>query len=192
MSMVMAPEVLVGVKVCTAFSDGPINVRLRELGAEVESWPLPAASGEEADSAGAEAAAALPAIGIVVVDAGESFRRSAGAAAVDRLRATIDDAFVVLRSVANASWIEPQSPGGKIVLVAPSADDGEHATAAAAALENTARTLSVEWARYGIRVVAIVPRAGATEDSVAELIAFLASPAGDYFSGCALRPGDLA
>jgi citronellol/citronellal dehydrogenase len=85
-----------------------------------------------------------------------------------------------------------------------------HTGAARAAVENMMRTLSVEWARFGIRLVAVavgqfdtetlrtkypkevvdnvagtVPlgRLG-TEEEMAWLLAFLASPAGDFFSGC--------
>jgi NAD(P)-dependent dehydrogenase (short-subunit alcohol dehydrogenase family) len=53
-----------------------------------------------------------------------------------------------------------------------------------AALENLARTLSVEWARYGITAVALWPGADTTDAELAELACFLISPAGGYFSGC--------
>lgn len=90
-----------------------------------------------------------------------------------------DTAFIATRATANA-WIAADR-GGKVVLVA-SVDDGPQR----AALENLARTLSVEWARYGIRPTAILPGSG---EDVAELVAFLASPAGDYYSGCAFTLG---
>ena len=70
-----------------------------------------------------------------------------------------------------------------IVLIAPPPGDA-HAEAARAGLENMARTLSIEWARRGIRPVAIHPGAVATPAEVAEVAAFLASPAGAYYSGC--------
>jgi hypothetical protein len=89
----------------------------------------------------------------------------------------VDRAFIATRAVATR-WIAEER-GGKVVLVAP-ADDGP----TRAALENLARTLSVEWARFGITPTAILPGEGA-DDAVAELVAFLASPAGDYYSGCA-------
>ena len=47
-------------------------------------------------------------------------------------------------------------PRGLIVLIAPPPGDAHHA-AARAGLENLARTLSIEWARHGIRPVAILP-----------------------------------
>ena len=61
---------------------------------------------------------------------------------------------------------------------------------ARAGLENLARTLSIEWARFGIRTVAILPGDGDQPAEVAELVAFLASPAGDYYSGCHFRMGE--
>ena len=66
---------------------------------------------------------------------------------------------------------------------------GACAGALGAALENLARTLSVEWARYGIRTTAVLPGDGASDEELATLVAYLASPAGDYFSGCAFTPG---
>jgi NAD(P)-dependent dehydrogenase (short-subunit alcohol dehydrogenase family) len=76
--------------------------------------------------------------------------------------------------------------GGRIVLLAPTPDAGEHADAACAGLENLARTLSTEWARYGITTVAIAPGVQAAAEEVAALVAYLAAPAGAYFSGCLL------
>jgi NAD(P)-dependent dehydrogenase (short-subunit alcohol dehydrogenase family) len=70
-----------------------------------------------------------------------------------------------------------------IVLIAPPPGDA-HAAAARAGLENMARTLSIEWARRGIRPVAITPGAATTAGEIAEVAAFLASPAGAYYSGC--------
>ncbi|HEX2359870.1 MAG TPA: SDR family oxidoreductase [Solirubrobacterales bacterium] len=105
---------------------------------------------------------------------------------------------------------------GKVLSVTVSPHMGfpgmVHTGAARAAVENMMRTLSVEWARFGITTVALaigqfdtetlrtkypqaivdnvaktVPlgRLG-TEDEMAWLVAYLASPAGDFFSGCVL------
>jgi NAD(P)-dependent dehydrogenase (short-subunit alcohol dehydrogenase family) len=82
--------------------------------------------------------------------------------------------------------------GGKIVMIAPRAGAGDFAEAAAAALENLARTLSVEWARHGITATALAPGAETTDAELAELVSFLVSPAGDYFSGCRFDLGRLA
>lgn len=72
----------------------------------------------------------------------------------------------------------------KVILVAPRDDAGPHAAALGDGLENLARTLSIEWARFGVRTSALLPGAGASD---AELVAWICSPAGDYLSGTALR-----
>ena len=103
--------------------------------------------------------------------------------------------------------------GGKVLSVTVSPHNGMpglvHSCAARAAVENMMRTLSVEWSRFQIKLVALaagqfdtealrtkypkvvvqnvastVPlgRLG-TESEMAWLIAYLASPAGDFFSG---------
>ena len=102
---------------------------------------------------------------------------------------------------------------GKVISVTLSPHNGMpgmvHSGAARAAVENMMRTLSVEWARHGVRLCAVaagqfdtetlrtkyprevvdnvaatVPlgRLG-TEEEMAWLVAYLASPAGDFFSG---------
>jgi len=106
--------------------------------------------------------------------------------------------------------------GGKIVNVTLSPHHGlpgmTHSSAARAAVENMTRTLSIEWARYNIRLTAIAAGHFATEtlmtkypkvvsegaartvplqrlgepDEHAWLVAYLASKAGDYFSGAIL------
>lgn len=80
--------------------------------------------------------------------------------------------------------MEGERAGGKVVLVAPDPQAGEHARAAAAALENLARTLAVEWARFGVRATVIVPGPRTTDGELGALVAFLASAGGEYFSGC--------
>jgi NAD(P)-dependent dehydrogenase (short-subunit alcohol dehydrogenase family) len=105
--------------------------------------------------------------------------------------------------------------GGKVVNVTLSPHHGlpgmAHSSAARAAVENLTRVLSIEWARFNIRLTAIatghfeteaiqkypkpvrenvartVPlqRLGRPEEQ-AWLVAYLASPAGDYFSGCVI------
>lgn len=75
--------------------------------------------------------------------------------------------------------------GGIVVLIAPR-PAGAWAAALRAALENTARTTSVEWARFGVRPVAVLPGPRTSDEEVDALVAWLLSPAGAYFSGCAL------
>jgi NAD(P)-dependent dehydrogenase (short-subunit alcohol dehydrogenase family) len=99
------------------------------------------------------------------------------------LRACLDTAWNVTRAVVNQAFL-PDARGGRIVYLAPAA--GELVETARAGLENLARTLSVEWARYAINVVCVAPGASTAADEVATLCAYLASPAGAYFSGCEL------
>ena len=130
---------------------------------------------------------------LLVVDAAGVFA-AAGEPARDALGRTMHETWEVTRAVAGA-LIERQRPG-RIVFVAPpelldtgaadAADARTHARATRAGLENLARTTSIEWARYGITIVAITPGPVTTAGTVAALCAYLASPAGAYFSGCVL------
>lgn len=101
------------------------------------------------------------------------------------LRACVDAAWNVTRGVVNHAFL-PSRRGGRIVYLAPRPDAGAYAQAARAGLENLARTLSVEWARHGINAVTIAPGVDSAAGEVAALTAYLASPAGAYFSGCVL------
>jgi hypothetical protein len=113
------------------------------------------------------------------------------ACADDGLRSALDLAWTTVRAVATAAFI-PAERGGRIALIAPPPGDDPGAAGLRAATENLARTLSIEWARYGIRTVAIAPGPGSTDDELAALAAYLFSPAGDYFSGCRLALGEVA
>jgi NAD(P)-dependent dehydrogenase (short-subunit alcohol dehydrogenase family) len=138
------------------------------------------------------AAAALGRVDTLACDAAGPFVAAGGG--LGGLRVGLDGAWNATRAVANAAWrpaaggseAAGASPpaGGKLVLLAPRPGAGAHAGALAAALENLARTLSVEWARYGIRTSAILPGDGASDEELATLAAYLASAAGDYYSGC--------
>jgi citronellol/citronellal dehydrogenase len=87
-----------------------------------------------------------------------------------------------------------------------------HSGAARAAVENMMRTLSIEWARFGIRLCAVAAGQFDTEvlrtkyppqvaenvhrtiplgrlgtpEEMAWMVAHLASPAGDFLSGCVI------
>jgi NAD(P)-dependent dehydrogenase (short-subunit alcohol dehydrogenase family) len=173
----------------------PATVRdaCAELGASVHVCepPLGADSLEGAEAAMDEAVERALSEGgdvqLLVVDCGALFEAGAasGAAALgDCLLA----AWNATRAVATRAFLERDGGGGRILLIAPPSDAGEHAGAARAAVENLARTLSIEWARHAITVVAIAPRSSGAEREVAALAAYLASPAGAYFSGCVLEP----
>ncbi len=185
---VLRSGVLDGVTLCVAGDGAAERERAAALGARVVT--LDGALDDEETVA--LAVGALGPVDVLVVDAASAFAAHSGGMA--GLRAAVDEAWIVVRAVANASWIEREGggEGGKVVLLAPATDAGEHADAVGAALESTARTLSVEWARFGIRTTAIRPRAGTSAGDRAELVAFLSSRAGDYFSGCAFAPGAVA
>jgi len=156
---VLRPGVLDGVRIRVAGA-GPLGAavaaRARDLGATI-------APGRAAPPGDIDA---------LVVDAAAMF---AGATGVDAVRGALDGAWAA---------IQPEASGAKlIVLLAPPPGDA-HAEAARAGLENLARTLSIEWARLGIRPVAVHPGTATPAEEVAELAAFLASPAGAYYSGC--------
>jgi len=122
----------------------------------------------------------------LVVDAAAAF--AAESEGAGGLRGAADPAWAAARAAAVAGMIETES-GGKIVLIAPRPGAGAHAGAARAALENLARTLSIEWSRYAIRTTAILPGDATRPEEVGAVVAFLASPAGDYYSGCVMDLG---
>lgn len=191
---VLRPGVLDGLTICVAGDGAAERERASALGARVVT-----VDGDLADEdAVAVAVGALGPIDVLVVDAASAFADAGGG--MPGLRRAVDDGWNVVRAVVDAGWIAAAQaaegaaattapPGGKVVFLAPATDAGDHANAVGAALENAARTLSVEWARFGVRITAVRPREGAAADERAELVAFLASPAGDYFTGCSFYPG---
>jgi NAD(P)-dependent dehydrogenase (short-subunit alcohol dehydrogenase family) len=184
------------------------------LGARVAECPLDCDGSLDLDEARIEQAvdrvlADAGSVELLVIDGASLFGRAedegpaggqpgGGRAA---LQACLDASWNVTRALANRAFM-PDERGGRIVYLAPPPDAGEHGDAARAGLENLARTLSIEWARHGITAVAIAPGAGpatgartaaaartgtvAMASEVAALTAYLASPAGAYFSGCLL------
>jgi citronellol/citronellal dehydrogenase len=126
-------------------------------------------------------------------------------------RLNVRGTWLMTHAVATRSMI-PDARGGKVLNVTLSPHHGlpgmAHSSSARAAVENLTRVLSIEWARFGIRVNALaaghfatdalkkypkpvyegvartVPlqRLGEAEEQ-AWLVAYLASPAGDYYSG---------
>jgi hypothetical protein len=124
---------------------------------------------------------------VLVYDAADAF---AGGGR-EGLRAALERAWDAILEVA-AEWASAEADANgarKIVLIAPRRGAGPFVAAAAGGLENLARTLSVEWARFAVSTTVIVP---ADDDQpVAELVCFLASTAGDYFSGCRFDLGGV-
>jgi NAD(P)-dependent dehydrogenase (short-subunit alcohol dehydrogenase family) len=118
------------------------------------------------------------AVDVLIVDGAALF-------ASDGLHACLAAAWDATRVVVNGAFL-PAARGGQVVYLAPPPGAGEQADAARAGLENLARTLSVEWARHEIMVVTIALGDATTPGEAAALTAYLASPAGAYFSGCLL------
>ncbi len=180
-----------------------VRAACAELGASVSECQLSCAGSLAVEEAAMVEAVdcALADAGVVdllVVDGASLFTCAAGEAPEHgraALRRCLDGSWNVTRAVADRAFLA-SGRGGRIVYLAPTPDAGEHADAARAGLENLARTLSIEWARHGITAVAIAPGAAAATATtaaavamaaeVAALTAYLASPAGAYFSGCLL------
>lgn len=119
----------------------------------------------------------------VVFDAAPTF----GDGGQAHLAAVLEAAWVATRGVATGALIPAGI--GKVLLIAPRPGGGSFSSAARAALENLARTLSVEWARYGVTAVSLGPGPRTPDTELAELVCYLVSVAGDYFSGCAFELG---
>ena len=131
------------------------------------------------------------------------------------IRLNVEGTWLMTHAVATKAMI-PSGAGGKVVNVTLSPHNGlpgmAHSSAARAAVENLTRVLSVEWARFDIKLTALaagqfgtetlrtkypqaivehlertIPlgRLG-TEREFAWSIAYLASPAGDFYSGAIL------
>jgi hypothetical protein len=161
----LKPGLLDGVAI--AVTDDGCGAELRALGA---TTPLLTPAFPLDDDALAAAAGELGAVDALVCDGRALFAAAGGG--LPGLRAAADGCFAAARAVVNAAFIP--AGRGKIVLLAPPD------AATAAALENSARTLSIEWARHQI-VITCMHDGPETE----ALVAFLCSPAGDYYSGCA-------
>lgn len=126
----------------------------------------------------------------------------------------VQGTWLMTHAAATKAFI-PQG-GGKVMSVTLSPHNGMpgmvHSGAARAAVENMMRTLAVEWARFGIKLCALAAGQFATEtlktkypqvvvdhleqtipagrlgteDEFAWAVAYLASPAGDFYSGSIL------
>ncbi len=152
-----------------------------ELGARVHTCAFDAAEETVVDELLTASVAELGGLDLLVLDGAGLFNDGVPGA----LRMCLDSTWNITRAVVNRAFL-PADRAGRIVYLAPAPDAGTHAGAARAGLENLARTLSIEWARYGITTVTIAPGDDTAAGEVAALVAYLASPAGNYFSGCLL------
>ncbi|HEX2070933.1 MAG TPA: SDR family oxidoreductase [Thermoleophilaceae bacterium] len=130
------------------------------------------------------------------------------------MRLNVEGTWLMTHAVATKAMIP--AGGGKVLSVTLSPHHGlpgmAHSSAARAAVENLTRVLSIEWARFNIRLTALAAGHFATEtlrtkypqavvdniaysvpagrlgseEEFAWQVAYLASPAGDYYSGAIL------
>src|SRR3954451_14285736 len=154
-------------------------------------------------------------VDVLVNNAGGQFLSPAEAITPKGFRTVIalnvQGTWLMTHAAATKAFI-PQG-GGKVLSVTLSPHNGMpgmvHSGAARAAVENMTRTLAVEWARFGIKTVALAAGQFATEtlltkypqvvvdnlersipigragrpEEMAWLVAYLASPAGGFYSG---------
>ena len=199
----LAGDDLAGEDLAGADLAGAVESACTGLGARVWSWRAvvevpeaePSSSELAADEAVASALAAAESIEVAVVDAASLFARAWSGEARERrqgaraaLMVSLEATWNITRALVNVALL-PKQAGGRIVYLAPASSSHEHADAARAGLENLARTLSIEWARYAITAVSIMPGRATSAGEVASLVAYLASPGGAYFSGCRLDLG---
>jgi citronellol/citronellal dehydrogenase len=127
------------------------------------------------------------------------------------IRLNVEGTWLMTHTVATKAMIP--GGGGKVVSVTLSPHQGmpgmAHSSAARAAVENLMKVLSIEWARFGIKLNAVAPGQIATDtfntkyprpmvelaastvplgrlgraEEIAWVVAYLASPAGDFVSG---------
>lgn len=162
----LRPGILDGVSVALAGGGPPgLEAELERLGALVSELPPQGA------------------VTALVFDGSPAFAEGGP----DGLMSLLEQAWVAVDAVAG-QLIAADAPA-KVLLIAPPGNAGPQAAAARAALENLARTLSVEWARFQVTACAILPGLATTTAQLRELLAFLLSAAGDYFSGCVLELG---
>jgi citronellol/citronellal dehydrogenase len=155
---------------------------------------------------------------VLVNNAGGQFLSPAEAISPKGFRTVIElnvqGTWQMTHAAATKAFIPQRS--GKVVSVTISPHNGMpgmvHSGAARAAVENMMRTLSIEWARFNIKLCAVAAGQFDTEvvrtkyprevsenvartiplgrlgrpEEMAWLIAFLASPAGDFLSGAVL------
>jgi NAD(P)-dependent dehydrogenase (short-subunit alcohol dehydrogenase family) len=175
-----APKQALGPAVADAFAS---------LGASVFEIPVRAREEQALDQAVGNALAGTGRIDMLAVDCAGVFGEELAEHGDSQraLRGCVQSAWNATRALANGAFL-PAGAGGRVVyLAAPAGYDG--AGALRAALENLARTLSTEWARHQLTTVTLAPAAEGAADEVAALVAYLASPAGAYFSGCVLEVG---
>jgi len=189
---------------------------IREAGGSAEAEPLDIRDDEAVDALFDGVIERHGRLDVLVNNAGGQFLSPAEAISPKGFRTVMElnvqGTWQMTHAAARKAFIPQRS--GKVISITLSPHHGMpgmvHSGAARAAVENMMRTLSVEWARFNIRLCAVaagqfdtevlrtkypkevsenvartVPlqRLG-TPAEMAWMIAYLASPAGDFLSGC--------
>ena len=132
------------------------------------------------------------------------------------IRLNLEGTWLMTHTVATKAFI-PSGRGGRVVSVTLTPHTGligmAHSSAARAGVENLMKVLAIEWARFGINCVAVAPGVVATDtfmtkypkefiehisgnllspeftssEDVAQMIAFVASPAGAAITGSVIN-----
>ncbi len=128
------------------------------------------------------------------------------------IRLNVEGTWLMTHAVATKAMI-PEARGGKVVNITLTPHNGlpgmAHSSAARAAVENLTKVLGIEWARFGVKLVALAAGQFATEtlltkypkvvvdnlaysvpagrlgrpEEIAWMVAYLASDAGDFHTG---------
>jgi citronellol/citronellal dehydrogenase len=200
---------------------GPLDEvvgEIREGGGVAEAEPLDIRDAEAVEGLFDRAVERHKRVDVLVNNAGGQFLSPAEAITPKGFRTVTDlnvqGTWQMTHAAATRAFIPQRS--GKVVSVTLSPHNGMpgmvHSGAARAAVENMMRTLSIEWARFGIRLCAVAAGQFDTEvlrtkyppqvaenvhrtiplgrlgtpEEMAWMIAYLASPAGDFLSGCVI------
>ena len=197
--------------------DDVVNA-IREGGGAAEPEPLDIRDPEAVDGLFDRAVERHGRVDVLVNNAGGQFLSPAEAITPKGFRTVTDlnvqGTWQMTHAAATKAFIPQRS--GKVVSVTLSPHNGMpgmvHSGAARAAVENMMRTLSIEWARFGIRLCAVAAGQFDTEvlrtkyppqvaenvhrtiplgrlgtpEEMAWMVAYLASPAGDFLSGCVI------
>jgi citronellol/citronellal dehydrogenase len=189
---------------------------IREAGGAAESQPMDIRDADAVDGLFDRVLERHGRLDVLVNNAGGQFLSPAETISPKGFRTVVElnvqGTWQMTHAAATKAFIPQRS--GKVISVTLSPHHGmpgmAHSGAARAAVENMMRTLSIEWARFNIKLCAVaagqfdtevlrtkypkevaenvvrtVPlqRLG-TPEEMAWLVAYLASPAGDFMSGC--------
>ena len=194
---------------------------IREVGGAAEAEPMDIRDSDAVEGLFEGIVERHGRLDLLVNNAGGQFLSPAEAISPKGFRTVIElnvqGTWQMTHAAATKAFIPQRS--GKVISVTLSPHHGmpgmAHSGAARAAVENMMRTLSIEWARFNVKLCAVaagqfdtevlrtkypkevaenvvrtVPlqRLG-TPQEMAWLIAYLASPAGDFLSGCVITIG---